>query len=73
MQTFSQVQPQIASTTPLSRNGISDGFIVLFLLAIPVTLIVGEILCRRHQFVQQKRQIETLERIWKLNCPDKTT
>ncbi len=71
MQTFSHIQPQIAVSHPISKSGISDGLIIPFLLALPVVLVVSEILCRRHCATKRQQQIETLERIWKLNYQKK--
>jgi hypothetical protein len=73
MQTFFHIQPQINSSHPISKSGIGDGFIILFLLALPIVLAGSELLCRRHQVVKRQQQIETLERMWKLNYQKKTT
>jgi len=72
MNTTSKVQSQVAIPQSTSKTGINDVYLSLAIVTIPVVLIVSILLRRRHKAVKQRRQVETLERMWKLPHHEKT-
>jgi len=66
-------QSAIAPSPSLTVNQVNTVFVGSLIVTLPILLLAGAMLYKQYLAVARRRQIATLERLWKLNTRERTS